>query len=164
MHQLWQGRDLVREKMTVYIVARGEYSDWDIAGVFSTKEKAQEYVENCRYDENAPYILDGYCVGEDGKGAFVPRTFEVDGETSEPPNKLRVTLTRNARGEEVVKVRTPFDGETDEDVYLNPQYGFGGEFSTTVKSHDCDYDKAVKIAMDRRAKTLYDFLIGGDGK
>lgn len=31
--------------MQVYIVEKGEYSDRGIIGVFSTKEKAQEYID-----------------------------------------------------------------------------------------------------------------------
>ena len=35
----------------VYIVTKGEYSDYEIVGAFSTRDGAQEYIDNCGFTE-----------------------------------------------------------------------------------------------------------------
>lgn len=132
--------------MTVWVVARGEYSDWTIAGVFTSLEKAQAYIDNGRFMNDPPYLLD---------------TFETDSSVARLPNKVRVTLYKDSKGKDQVKISEPSSWD-NEDVYTPYRYGNSGVFATTIDTFDHDYDKAVKIARDRKAKYLYGMIERGE--
>lgn len=52
--------------MTIYVVTSGDYSDYHICGVFSTQEKAQQYIKvdagNTDFEEN--YRIEQYKLDE----------------------------------------------------------------------------------------------------
>lgn len=49
--------------MKIYIIERGEYSDRCIEGVFSTREKAEEYIKYHKYDFYT-WFTDSFRVSE----------------------------------------------------------------------------------------------------
>lgn len=55
--------------MKVYIVTQGDYSDYHIEQVFSTREKAQEYIDHTGYDNS---WIEEYDVDEEvPRGTFL---------------------------------------------------------------------------------------------
>lgn len=55
--------------MKVYIVTQGDYSDYHIEQVFSTREKAQEYIDHIGYDN---FEIEEYNVDEEvPRGTFL---------------------------------------------------------------------------------------------
>jgi hypothetical protein len=56
------------EKMTVYVVTTGEYSDYGIKAIFSAKELAEKYVADCLTDKyDFPAIVEWELDTEIGK-------------------------------------------------------------------------------------------------
>ena len=62
----WAGGGLMAAPKVVYIVTEGEYSSYGIYGVFSTQEKADQYIASCmsgaaveiwELDEKAGFVL-----------------------------------------------------------------------------------------------------------
>ena len=137
--------------MKVWIVAKENYSDWRIAGVFSSKEKAQEYIDSHPFAEDIPYIVD------DGVG---DGEWEVDTLKAIPPKWVRVTLTRDKRGNENYKIRE-VSNFTDE--YYNRFNDIGSEtYSTTIEVNGKDAEQLIKIALDRRRECMYRLLERGE--
>lgn len=45
----------------VYVVTTGSYSDYGVRAIFSTRKKAEEYMERCKAANNSDTENDGYC-------------------------------------------------------------------------------------------------------
>jgi len=120
--------------MKVYIIYSGEYSDRCIAGVFSTKEKAQAYI-----DERA--ILEDL-------GGFIHEE-EVDPEVPKRPNKIYMWAQRI--GNRPLKFN--MDGEVGEEDEESIEIdGFGDESWESIQVHvnyNPNLDVMKKAALDR---------------
>lgn len=49
---------------TIYIVTQGEYEDYHICAVFSTRELAQQYIDNFATPMHAPYEIEKYVMDD----------------------------------------------------------------------------------------------------
>lgn len=134
--------------MRVWIVVRGEYSDWNIEGVFSSKEKAEEYVDSNKYSYRSVYI-------EEDKG------FEVDELKTTKPQYVRVIMTRSAGGYGTTEIRE--DDKYKDEFYSRWYDGTSRErYETTIELGDKTREQLAKIAQDRRTKCMYQLLERGE--
>jgi len=134
--------------MKVWLVAEGQYSDYSILGVFSTREKAQEYCEVMAgvASWRSPYI-DDYST-DDGSmevDALVGIT-EVRKSGKKP---YRVFMRKNG----VAEVKQPWRGEQ---VAVSSWYIYSGNAGLTMCATIWanDEDHAVKIANEYRSAVI----------
>lgn len=134
--------------MRVWVVVRGEYSDWNIEGVFSSKEKAQRYVDNNKYSYQSVYIEE-----EDG--------FEVDSLKTTEPKYVRVIITRDYRSGDLYQFIAT--DEYKDEFYSRWYDGTSQErYETTIELGDKTEEQLAKIAQDRRTKCMYQLLERGE--
>ena len=139
--------------MRLWVVFCGEYSDRGIVGVFSSKEKAEEYIAN--YDGDTyytPYIetaldVDVPLTTEAG-WHIVIRTQWNDGEARREKIMSHV-VTVGERNESQI-------GESEDVFYkcYDPVVGVHAEQFSSY-AWDCDEERAKKIAYDRLAECRY---------
>lgn len=129
----------------VYVVTRGEYSDYHVVGIFSTKKKAECYIKSSTWTDDKPSMFEceldellnfkTVLVVMDRDGNVLD-TFIRDGKTleydlSEPDDVLFLNDDRMS-----CKVRVPVDSE-------------------------CEMiERAVKIANERRAFFIANGMYG----
>ena len=125
----------------------GEYSDWNIEGVFSSKEKAEEYVDSNKYSYRSVYI-------EEDKG------FEVDELKTTKPQYVRVIMTRSAGGYETTEIRE--DDKYKDEFYSRWCKDGTERYETTIELGSKTAEQIAKIAQDRRTKCMYQLLERGE--
>lgn len=70
--------------MKAYITSRGTYSDWTITGVFSSKEKAQEYIDSMSViEDDTNHTIDEYEVDSDAKPEYAVVIIYLDNNRDE---------------------------------------------------------------------------------
>ena len=127
----------------VYLVSSGSYSDYSIEAVFSTKEKAQEYIDECMKVE--------------GRSAYIDNA-EIEEYTIDEPRKhsthIYITMTK--------------EGNVDNDPYVDHTYGpsresrfvcfwrsRGGEMDSIRWCVETDdIQRAIKVTNEKRTQIL----------
>lgn len=61
--------------MKVFVVTHGEYSDFGISAMFSSKEKAQEYINKRMVYDNGYFGVNQYISEYELDVATIPRSF-----------------------------------------------------------------------------------------
>ena len=134
--------------MKVYIVTRGEYSDYHIVGVFSTQEKAEQFVEDTykvygyrdSWDqlEIEEYPLDELKVNKNRQMYRFWHNFS--GNTSScRPVSTQHKLIREANNKHLdYKIMNLYGDETAIEIFIEAD----------------SYDKAVKIASDFKRQLI----------
>lgn len=118
---------------TIYVVTRGSYSDYQIVGVFSTKEKAEAFTEfypKTGYNglnDIEEYELNAVSKYPAGKRAFMAR-FTVDGEMA------------------IEQIAPEYVNET-----VKP---YGDNETMCTECWAADELSAAKIANERRVQTI----------
>ena len=130
----------------VYIVTSGEYSDYHIDAVFTTREKAEQFcaVHNTCERYSNFYNIEEYDVDEsDCTKAEVVYAFHVDPSLKPSVEEVYVIDARNIeKFEEKVKIWQR-SGDLLQDYYALGRYVF-------LKEHNPE--KAIRIVLDRIAK------------
>jgi len=125
--------------MKVYIVTDGAYSSYTIRAVFSSKEKAQAFIDDNAYwlDDCYPGIIETYTLD---------RTCEIDELMKNGHRFFEVRMKKNG---DTVLVEDITGEEYGEDKY-SVRYGIMEDVLrlTCVAS---DMQHAIKIANERRA-------------
>lgn len=115
--------------MTVYIVTAGEYSDYQIHGVFHSKEDAQEFIDHIKRRVYNP------CIEVWETGVFEAGKMVYDVIWCGRSDKWDV------RPGDVVGDRTYFDPSK-----------WGGYFHTCVVADS--KERALKVASERKARAI----------
>lgn len=93
----------------IFVVTSGEYSDYCIEAVFSTREKAELYIEN--YGDNSPWVC------------MEIKVYNLDEGVS-----------HISKGKLAYKVWMELNGDLYDDLSVISPEGFGGEFIEVQKS------------------------------
>jgi len=122
----------------IYLVTSGEYSNYSIDAAFSTREKAQAWID---YDKNKPkrgYVIENYDIDPD------------PGDTFDP--SVRVTMKKDGA------VRA---------ITLSIGVGFGwflGDDMLEWSVRGTDEQRAIKVVNEKRAQILALNIWGDDEK
>lgn len=142
----------------VYIVTSGCYSDYGIEACFSTKEKAQEYINNSKKTKNYSYRDIGI------------EEYELDGKTEivtviKVFMKFTSPFSKNKRDEEInVKVEQEIECDVFKCWAKTEIYGDDSQYLHIIRianpNKDIEEEKkrVIKIAYDtvKRIKYLYE--------
>jgi hypothetical protein len=88
---------------TAYVITSGSYSDYGISGVFSTKEKAEEFVSNNQCDD---YDIEEWSINElEGQTHKTVWTCHLNKETGdvEFANEFKILCDKRYTASEVYK-------------------------------------------------------------
>jgi hypothetical protein len=128
-------------QMKIFIVTDGEYSDYSICSVWSTKEKADEMVRIKRLDEYSSARVEEY---------------EVDPTEYVEKEGIRVMISMGT-GEMIMELEDRFMGKTHKyphpDVFVSPGTWYHVE-NNTIESIHLTEELALKAARDFRAKKI----------
>ena len=93
--------------MIIYVVTRGEYSAYGIERLFSTKEKAEEFIA-CQSDYDSPYSIETYPV--DGPDAALPTYWYVVGVNGDVESVECGIVPPNMRCQRTVSIFSGSEG------------------------------------------------------
>ena len=127
-----------KDTKKIYLVTRGEYSDYRILGAYSTEQKAQEYVtKHSSGDEyEDPGIEEFDLDPEDPTLPYICVHLTLEGNLASNYDKLQVHFKEPSKwSEEFIQVNNSW--------VLNPPY----RFFTWVQTND--KTRAVKVASER---------------
>lgn len=125
--------------MKIYVVTTGEYSDYGIEAIFSSKEKAQEF-SNFFYDKSDNYT--------NKEGQVRIEEYELDKIYEFPKGKLPFVICMEKNGDSTCYQQTPTDFEEAESLYLRTS---DSEIVLSKNLWAKDKEHAVKITNERRA-------------
>ena len=119
----------------VYIVTKGEYSDYEIVGAFSTRDGAQKYIDNCGFTE-----IDCAEIGE----------FTLDSRSQNHISFIvEIWLDRN-KGHDIIRVDYATDIYSESVHKVDSPRGDILRVFCQAKNHK----EARLIAMGKRAEWL----------
>ena len=139
--------------MRLWIVFSGEYSDRGIVGVFSSKEKAEDYVANYKGDSYyVPYIetvldLDIPVTEDAGWRVWIETQWRDGEERREMVRALPASAGDKCENEE------GFIDTSTYKRYVAMAGVYKEQFATWAWG--CDEERAKKIAYDRLAELRY---------
>jgi hypothetical protein len=124
----------------VYIVSEGEYSDYHINGVYSTKEKAE-------------FAHKLFGIGEDWDGKPVEiEEWELDALPNHPPGMFWYEVRMNENGN-VEKVHTA-DATDANEKWTDEWRPYGDKRSVLFSQWAKDETHAIKIANEKRVQLI----------
>lgn len=129
--------------MKVYLVSNGEYDDYTIEGVFSTREKAQKFIDSIKDVEDtyySPYIEE---TELDSMYNFVCRD-KYKSYTVQISEEDTIFVNANNR---------PFEGCFDRNLYNN-SYMIHPDGTMFFDIKTDDEQKAIKIAIDKKKELI----------
>ena len=132
----------------VYVVTSGEYSDYRIVAIFSTEQKAQEYIDKYGTDNVLSYSSYGYAIDE----------YEIDpiGFTL-PSGLIPYAVSMHYNGETFnVTICDPEDFKEEYEIiqhkpFINDPVGYN---TLRVFCIAKDTKHAVKITNEKRAQLI----------
>lgn len=130
------------EAKTIWAVCSGQYSDYGVNAIFTTKEGAEEYARRCNFLSGNQRTWDRYEVEE----------FPLDPELP-PDGKLSWTvyIHRNGDIQQVVQNTYNIHEQRVWDIQPCPRLPSGG---WSVTGYAKDEDHAIKIAGEKRQEIL----------
>lgn len=140
----------------LWLVSRGEYSDYGVVGVFSTQEKAKEYCLNHNGDDEK-----ALCYGD----SYRVETVELDPTLQTMKTLMQVIMRRNGEIDSIGKRRS----EVDEYFRPGPSYYCHGsldfnELCLQWYVDTEDEERAIKVVVEKRAEILAAGIWGDSDK
>lgn len=136
----------------IYVICSGEYSDYRIHGYFDNEEDAEKW---CEYHNK---IKDYYCDNDYYVDTL--EKMEITTKEKNPVYKKYYDITFNIFNDDY-KIKECFTGEL-EDIQNEINAGLFGTINFIILNDD--KDKALKIALDKKAELLYIYydILGGN--
>lgn len=127
---------------TIYVITHGDYSDYSIMGVFSTKEKAEEFVQ----DYNAsPRLYNGEATIEE---------YYLDWVETQEPNFCILMDVNGKLYEEATSREGWFASGPNDECYGDTKCGPYKPDYWMFRMKAKSFEHAVKIANERRTQLI----------
>lgn len=132
----------------VYIVTEGDYSDYHIEACFTTKQKAEEYIENSKKVEDSNWYRPGLEVWDLDTNTEIVNVITLDFTFTSPLSKRKY--------QEQIKTRVEKNIESKAFRYWGKVEFWGADYQQLTIKEIQNPNKTIEEEIARLTKVAYD--------